>query len=288
MCADQAPRPRGRGGLGRGRIHTRQVVDPADIVSSLPMRMVGGSCRPEGSMFGEDFPLRSGNHTGARVALYFPAGARGEAGWQPARKRWGAIVSAMSCRMGPVSGSFLSWTPFRRLFCFARRPSAEFSAAGQVPRTTSGCRGSNSGDAAADIRFHTRSRRPCATWAGWKRSAARPPSAAGASAKSGPATPRPSGDRRDLARRAERSPASGPRQEPEGLPPRRLSAAPPARPEILRRTPPRARRRPDAARLRDRSGARPVTALGDYPSLPRRAIQPHWMPPVLEGAACRQ
>ena len=140
----------------------------------------------------------------------------------------------------------------------------------------------------ASIRFHTRSRRPCATWAGWKRSAARPPSAAGTSAKSGPATPRPSGDRRDLARRAERSPASGPRQEPEGLPPRRLSAAPPARPEILRRTPPRARRRPDAARLRDRSGARPVTALGDYPSLPRRAIQSHWMPPVLEGAACRQ
>ena len=288
MCAPGAPSARPRRARAGSHPHP-QVVDPAD--SFRPADAHGRRFVQARGLCSARIPVAFGEPHGSARPLYSPARARGEAGWQPAQKRFGATISAISCRMGPVPGSFVSWTPFRRLFCFARRPLCRVFQ----PVRSRGRRVAV-GEAipamppriCASIRFHTRSRRPCATWAGWKRSAARPPSAAGTSAKSGPATPRPSGDRRDLARRAERSPASGPRQEPEGLPPRRLSAAPPARPEILRRTPPRARRRPDAARLRDRSGARPVTALGDYPSLPRRAIQPHWMPPVLEGAACRQ
>ena len=157
MCADQAPRPRGRGGPGRGRFRARQVVDPAD--SFHPADAHGRRfVQAQGSRWARTFVAFGELHGGARP-LYFPAGARGEAGWQPARKRSGATISAMSCRMGPVSGSFRSRTPFRRLFCLARRPSAEVSAAGQITRTTSGGRGSNSGDAAADIRFHTMSRR---------------------------------------------------------------------------------------------------------------------------------
>ena len=152
MCAPGAPSARPRRARAGSHPHP-QVVDPAD--SFRPADAHGRRFVQAQGCVRRGFPLRSGNHTGASAPYIFPPepGAKpvgsplkndGERLFRQCRAVWGRFP-ALFFRGRPSASSFVSRGGL----------SAGFSAAGQVPRTTSGGRGSNSGDAAADMRFHT-------------------------------------------------------------------------------------------------------------------------------------